>query len=423
MDAAEDRGPNAVRHLMLDLETLDTCATAKILSIGAMWFDPYGDAVPARDDADASFYVVIDARSYTPADGFTDSRATRAWWKRQERAARDEVFDNPKAVPWRTALVQFTAWLQPPAKYMVWANSPSFDCAILQHALHAANHPVPWAYYAQRDVRTLGSISGYHYAVMRKQWVRRDPATAVVHNALADCQLQVRFVQHCLRALSVSKAEASGACVLYTGPMYAGKTDALIAHLQYLRDKFKGARAVLVVKHVNDVIRNKDELRSRSGAVWQGSPVHTLASLDELLKPPLLAKLHAASVVVLDEAHFFAPAELRAFVRMCTAKQQRLILSGLSARSDATPWPALAVVQPFVTRTVHLCADCTRCGGVQTATLTHRRTPMPADGDPVYVASHRQEDAVYRPVCASCYDDLLVDEDARGTAPDMDVEQ
>lgn len=393
---------------MLDLETLDTRPRAKILSVGALAFDPHGTTLAA--DA-PSFYGVVDAVSYGADEPFTEDAATRAWWDRQGADARAEVFDNPAARPWRDVVADVVAWLRAQASagrqpLYVWANSPAFDCTILANAIQCAGHAQPWRYYAQRDVRSLGALAGLRYTTFRDMR-EASGATDVAHHALADCRMQARFTQHAIRALGRPAAPTSEACVLYTGPMYAGKTDALIAHLQYARTAARrrsgGQGEPLVLKHVNDAARRGDRLASRTGRAWDG-PVHALVSLDRVFEDrALTGALDRALLVAVDEAQFFAPRELRAFVRTCLARAVPVVLSGLSAVADATAWPAIAAVQPFVTRTVHLRATCAGCGTPDAATLTHRATALPADGDPVFVASARQEDAVYRPLCVACY--------------------
>lgn len=390
-------------HVMIDLETLDTARTAKILSIGAVRFDPHGEACLGPP-----FYGIIDEASYADDPDFTESAATRAWWDRQSEAARAEVMGNPRGRPWREVLEEFRAWYAGPAPPVeVWANSPSFDCAILEYACEVAGQKVPWHYHAKRDVRTLGALVGTPYHRWR-QTLRVPAGTTVMHCALDDCQDQIAFVHWALRTLGCSGDEVSDACVLYTGPMYAGKTDALIAHLRLHVASHRAPP--LVVKHAHDRVRHGATLASRSGATWDG-PVAVLETLDALFEPPLLDQLGRCSLLALDEAQFFEPAQLAAVVRRCTEAGTPVVLSALSAVADATPWPAVAAVQPFVSRTVHLRAICAACRRPGTATLTHRRcaptTPAPDHGGippaPVLVRPLDEEETLYRPLCPGCY--------------------
>lgn len=40
----------------------------------------------------------------------------------------------------------------------VWANSPSFDCELLEAAYDAVGLEAPWDFYQERDYRTLSSL-------------------------------------------------------------------------------------------------------------------------------------------------------------------------------------------------------------------------------------------------------------------------
>jgi DNA polymerase III epsilon subunit-like protein len=61
------------RHVMVDLETLDTQISAAIVSIGAVVFDPRGE------DYQETFSLTIDEKS-NRWHGRTVSDATLEWW-------------------------------------------------------------------------------------------------------------------------------------------------------------------------------------------------------------------------------------------------------------------------------------------------------------------------------------------------------
>jgi hypothetical protein len=217
-------------HVMVDIETLDTGPRAKILSIGALVFDPWRPAEAAedaqREAAACSFYAVINAASYddAPAGAFTESGATRQWWQRQPAPVRDEVLANAAAKPWREALRSFSAWVDArvaaaPAgcRLSVWANSPCFDCVILENAFRQAaaqgadapGGAAPWAYYMLRDVRTLGFLCGTTFAQFcrARRSDRQRGRHLQQHHALDDCRTQAAFVQHALRKIEGPRKE------------------------------------------------------------------------------------------------------------------------------------------------------------------------------------------------------------------------
>lgn len=129
-----------IKQVHLDLETLDTVNSARILSIGAVC-----------DTVD--FYVEVDTTHYS--DDFSVSESTLAFWARQGgfRRSEEKLVSPAEAV---MLLAEFITGAVGGAKdYEVWANSPSFDCSMLRHHYSAYSLPCPWQFWQERDVRTI----------------------------------------------------------------------------------------------------------------------------------------------------------------------------------------------------------------------------------------------------------------------------
>lgn len=133
-----------LRRVMVDIETLGTEAGCAILSIGAVRFgagklgDTFHSSIHMRSCADAG--LEIDA-------------GTLEWWLEQDDDAKEVLTGGDEL---SKVLFKFTEWLDGADE--IWANSPSFDCEILQSAYEAVGQPVPWSYYEERDYRTLRSL-------------------------------------------------------------------------------------------------------------------------------------------------------------------------------------------------------------------------------------------------------------------------
>lgn len=161
----------------VDLETLDTAATARILSIGAVF-------------KEETFYAEIDTSLYNQE--FTTSEATMRWWDRQ-----GGFQPSTTPMPPYEAITKFQIWLSgltiSDPDYEVWANSPSFDCAILRNHLKAFNLRCPWEFWQERDVRTIKNL-----AVSLNLGIRfpKNP-----HNALQDAANQRILVESVQGAL------------------------------------------------------------------------------------------------------------------------------------------------------------------------------------------------------------------------------
>jgi hypothetical protein len=63
----------------------------------------------------------------------------------------------------------------------VWANSPSFDCRILEAAYSAIGREKPWAYYEERDYRTLTNLGVGHDH--EQEGIEHDAVDDAVHQA------------------------------------------------------------------------------------------------------------------------------------------------------------------------------------------------------------------------------------------------
>lgn len=180
----------ALNNIMFDMETLGSIADAPILSIGAVRFDPHGDAI-----GDQGFY-----RSVTLESNFDyhrrPSEQTIQWWMKQSEGAQ-AVFNEPK-VGLDTALEEFVDWVYDfeEDKHVrqkikkdatIWANGSDFDTPMMAHALTYARIPIPWEFWNSRCVRTYKNLPG-----ARDIKVER---VGTYHNALGDAITQAQLVQ------------------------------------------------------------------------------------------------------------------------------------------------------------------------------------------------------------------------------------
>lgn len=165
--------------IMVDLETLDTRASASILSIGAVRLD--WNTLEAVDP----FYIIIDPES-CKAVGLTESASTVAWWGGQSEEAR-RVFTDPN-VPLSSALHGFARYLSSygKSKVRLWGNGSDFDNVILINAYDALGYDAPWMFYNNRCFRTVRKMLGH---------LIEDPKRGGTHhNALDDAIFQAQIL-------------------------------------------------------------------------------------------------------------------------------------------------------------------------------------------------------------------------------------
>lgn len=137
-------------HVMIDIETLGTEPGAAILSIGAVVF-----GTDSADGFGEKFYVNITGKS-NKEFGMTADIDTCMWWFDQSPEARAAL--KPDAVSLDDALDKLKYWLKGVMCTRIWANSPSFDLALLKVAYQKTGIACPWRYSQERDFRTVNDL-------------------------------------------------------------------------------------------------------------------------------------------------------------------------------------------------------------------------------------------------------------------------
>jgi DNA polymerase III epsilon subunit-like protein len=171
-------------RVMVDIETLGLETGAAIISIGAVRFGP--------DGLGQTFYRSIDRESCVVV-GLEIDQDTLEWWRDQGEVA-DEVLNGGDELA--DVLEDFAEWFGTADE--VWANSPSFDCEMLEVAYDAVGLVEPWEFYQERDVRTLKALP-----------IAPDfEQDGEEHHALDDAQYQARTVAETLRRLDATEAKA-----------------------------------------------------------------------------------------------------------------------------------------------------------------------------------------------------------------------
>jgi hypothetical protein len=168
--------------LMIDIETASTGVDATILTIAAQAFDPFGEGYYAQH-----YYARITIDSQ---ENRSINNDTLDWWAKQPAESREEAFNEEGRIPLDEALDGLGKLIWTTSH--LWAQGPTFDCTILEHAYKSYNKPIPWQYYKVRDSRTVFSL-----------WPDM-PKPPTSHHALEDCRKQIGQLQATLRHLKVT---------------------------------------------------------------------------------------------------------------------------------------------------------------------------------------------------------------------------
>jgi len=187
--------PNENHH-MVDLETLDTSATAIVLSIGLASFS-LEKGITDRAD----LVLRIDDQEEV---GRTRSDATVAWWADQSPEAR-KVLDDAENCNKDTheTLIMLGDWLGPVP--ILWGNGAAFDNAILQNLYESFNIEPPWKHWHNRCYRTLKDLGEKKIARLRGEYIiEPEPSRrGTHHNAMDDATYQAECALRYLRTLAL----------------------------------------------------------------------------------------------------------------------------------------------------------------------------------------------------------------------------
>jgi hypothetical protein len=165
-----------MNHIMLDLETMGNGPHAAITAIGAVAFDPRGEAAPE------GFYHPVDLESAMAGGGVVDA-STVLWWMQQSDEAR--AMYSQDAVSIETALRDFAGFVKlvriaGDGWVHVWGNGAAFDNVILRSAYDRSGMEAPWGYRENRCYRTFSAVFDMPEIDFK----------GVPHNALDDARYQ-----------------------------------------------------------------------------------------------------------------------------------------------------------------------------------------------------------------------------------------
>ena len=171
--------------VMIDIETCGTGVDACILTIAAQCFDPLERS---------NYHLLPNWYARVDPDSQPDrniSQGTIEWWANQPPAAKEEAFNPEGRLSLKQALDELHRLVWHCNR--VWANGPTFDMNILEHAYKSYNIVLPWQYYKVRDARTV-------YGMCPK--LEKYPAS---HHALEDCRRQIDLLWDSLEYLKIKE--------------------------------------------------------------------------------------------------------------------------------------------------------------------------------------------------------------------------
>ena len=170
-----------------------------------------------------------------------------------------------------------------------------------------------------------------------------------------------------------------GFITLFIGPMFAGKTQALIEALK--RNQLRGKRT-LAVAHNTDDRYGTDSLTTHDGVKMSAMSVATLMENQEVFLE--------YDVIGIDEGQFFP--DLDEFCKKYADMGKEIFVSGIHTDQDRKPFGKMTTVIALCDKVILLQAVCKRCG--RDAIFTHRKSTSTAlfvvGGEDLYESACRQ---------------------------------
>lgn len=176
---------------MIDIETLDTTASAVVIQIAAVAFD-------YNDKGQVKILGEFDAKLHTSNqihDGRTISEDTVKFWlsSDKQQLLLGDLLRSPDD-HYLTDLENFYRFCNTSKAQEYWSQGPTFDMIILEDMIKPAD--MPWKFYQVRDLRTVQKFVGDD-AKSKKMKAENSN-----HNALDDCHSQIKLLQHFIKKVS-----------------------------------------------------------------------------------------------------------------------------------------------------------------------------------------------------------------------------
>ena len=187
-----------MKLMMLDIETLGTGARAPVFQVAAVTFNPdltlmpvEGEGVDVIPTGNGLFERATPLEfnhwlSSTDAGldilrGAEVELGTVGWWQDRLRDKPIPYLGNHLAP--RELLRELASFWEQEEPDAIMANSPSFDCIIIQEMARRWGETMPWSFRDWWDLRTLRKVHGivFHREVKRRE---------TTHDALQDCRDQ-----------------------------------------------------------------------------------------------------------------------------------------------------------------------------------------------------------------------------------------
>ena len=188
---------------------------------------------------------------------------------------------------------------------------------------------------------------------------------------------------------SLDSTVSSGEIHVILGPMFAGKTTALLERVA--QEEAHGLHVTLV-KSCKDSRYSNDEIVSHNGTARHCNPVARLSDLRNTIGDE---KWNAIDVIAIDEAQFI-PDLVSFCITAADVHHKKIIVAGLDGDFRRSRFGAVLDLLPLCDSVTKLTGQCAGCGG--RPALFSMRIAVDQTSQELVGGSD-----LYKPVCRACY--------------------
>lgn len=178
-------------------------------------------------------------------------------------------------------------------------------------------------------------------------------------------------------------APGVGYLELYLGPMFSGKTSAVV---QNFRRYTQAKKRVIVINHELDKRYSTSQLSTHDGICIPCCFADTLNKINP--------EVNNYDVILINEGQFFSDL-FECVTNWVDVKQKIVIVCGLDGTSEREKFGQICDLIPFADKYEKLCSICENCG--HPAPFTYR-SPSESNGETIQIGVKE-----FHPLCRSCF--------------------
>lgn len=171
-------------HLMLDFESLGLLATAPIVRVAAVYFDPKN----GREGRNIDIKINL---KHSVQDGAEIEPDTMLWWFKQDPAVFNQVFVEDHGLLPAVAFDHLNDFVS--GADFIWCHP--LDVKFMEEKLYRYRIEPSVPYNKYRELRTLMHLAGLSTQDL--------PPVGDAHDPLDDCRFQIQYCVAALKKLGV----------------------------------------------------------------------------------------------------------------------------------------------------------------------------------------------------------------------------